>query len=121
MYCYAIHYLSFTCLLSLQFQGECENILNEFQIYFETHFWLLETLLDRNKLTVNFLVKTNSRSEYYKSNINTLSNCDHNLLLLKASNICSAFYSYHATEILNIMDQALLGKVQEWPYLYGEI
>ena len=45
-------------------QGECENISNEFQIYFETHFLLLETLLDRNNLTAHFLVKTNSRSEY---------------------------------------------------------
>ena len=42
----------------------CENISNEFQIYFETHFLLLETLLDRNNLTAHFLVKTNSRSEY---------------------------------------------------------
>ena len=42
----------------------CENISNEFQIYFETHFLLLETLLDRNKLTDHFLVKINSQSEY---------------------------------------------------------
>ena len=62
--CYATHYLSFSCLLSLRFQGECDNISNEFQIYFESHFLLLETLLDRNKLTAHFLVKTNSRSEY---------------------------------------------------------
>ena len=62
--CYATHCLSFPCLLSLRFQGECENISNEFQIYFETHVLLLETLLDRNKLTAHFLVKTNSRSEY---------------------------------------------------------
>ena len=27
----------------------CYNILNEFQIYFETHFLLLETLLDIEK------------------------------------------------------------------------
>ena len=46
---YATHYLSFPCLLLLRFQGECENISNEFQIYFETHVLLLETLLYRNK------------------------------------------------------------------------
>ena len=62
--CYATHYLFFPCLLSLQFQGECENISNEFQIYFETNVLLLETLLDRNKLTVHFLVKTNLRSKF---------------------------------------------------------
>ena len=67
--CYATHCLSFTCLLSLRFQGGGENILNDFQIYFETHFLLLETLLDRNKLTAHFPVKPNSRSEFYKSNI----------------------------------------------------
>ena len=50
--------------------GGGENISNEFQIYFETHFLLLETLLDRNKLTDHFLVKPNSRSELYKSNSN---------------------------------------------------
>ena len=65
---YATHCLSFPCLLSLRFQGECKNISNDFQIYFETHFLLLETLLDRNKLTAHFLVKPNSRSELYKSN-----------------------------------------------------
>ena len=43
---------------------KCENISNEFQIYFETHFLLLETLLDRNKLTAHFFVKPNSRSEF---------------------------------------------------------
>ena len=43
---------------------ECENISNEFQIFFETHFLLLETLLDRNKLTAHFPVKPNSRSEF---------------------------------------------------------
>ena len=48
--CYATNYLSFPYLLSLQFQGECENISNEFQIYFEIHFLMLETLLDRNNL-----------------------------------------------------------------------
>ena len=42
----------------------CENISNEFQIYFETHFLLLENLLDRNKLTAHFPVKPNSRSEF---------------------------------------------------------
>ena len=62
--CYATHYLSFSCLLSLRFQGECENVSNEFQIYFETHFLLLETLQDKNKLTVHFPVKPNSRSEF---------------------------------------------------------
>ena len=45
-------------------RGECENILNEFQIYFETHFLLLETFLDRNMLTAHFPVKPNSRSEF---------------------------------------------------------
>ena len=62
--CYATHYLSFPCLLSLRFQGGCENISNKFQIYFETHFLLLETLLDRNKLTAHFPVKPNLRSEF---------------------------------------------------------
>ena len=62
--CYATHCLFFHCLLSLRFQGECENISNKFQIYFETHVLLLETLLDRNKLTAHFLVKTNSQSKY---------------------------------------------------------
>ena len=42
----------------------CEDISNEFQIYFETHFFLLETLLDRNTLTAHFPVKPNSRSEF---------------------------------------------------------
>ena len=42
----------------------CVNISNEFQIYFETHGLLLETLFDSNKLTAHFLVKTNSRTEY---------------------------------------------------------
>ena len=56
--CYATHCLFFTCLLSLWFQGECDNILNEFQIYFDTHFFLLETLLDRNKLTAHFSCQT---------------------------------------------------------------
>ena len=62
--CYATHCLSFPCLLSLRFQEEYENISNEFQIYFETHVLLLETLLDSNNLTAHFLVKTNPRSEY---------------------------------------------------------
>ena len=62
--CYATHYLSFPCLLSLRFQGECENISNEFQIYFETQCLLLETLLDRNKLTAHFPVKPNFQSEF---------------------------------------------------------
>ena len=56
--CYTTHYLSFPCLLSLRFQGECENISNEFQIYFETHFLLLETLLDRNKLNSSLSCRT---------------------------------------------------------------
>ena len=43
---------------------DCENISNEFQIYFETHFLLLETLLDRNKSTAHFPVKPSSRSEF---------------------------------------------------------
>ena len=38
--------------------GECENISNEFQIYFETHFLLLETLLDRNKLNSSLSCRT---------------------------------------------------------------
>ena len=29
-------------------KSNCENISNEFQIHFETHFLLLETLLNRN-------------------------------------------------------------------------
>ena len=45
-------------------QKLCENISNEFQIVFETHFLLLETLLDINKLSAHFIVKTNSWSEY---------------------------------------------------------
>ena len=45
-------------------ESHCENIPNEFQIYFETHFLLLETLLDRNKLTAHFPVKPDSRSEF---------------------------------------------------------
>ena len=36
----------------------CENISNEFQIYFETHFLLLETLLDRNKLNSSLSCQT---------------------------------------------------------------
>ena len=46
------------------FQGECENILNELQIYFETHCLLLEILLDKNKLTAHFPVKPNLRSKF---------------------------------------------------------
>ena len=45
-------------------EPSCENILNKFQIYFETHIFLLETLVDRNKLTDYLLVKTNLQSEY---------------------------------------------------------
>ena len=58
--CYTTHYLSFPCLLSLRFQREYENISNEFQIYFETLFLLLETLLDRNKLNSSISCRTQS-------------------------------------------------------------
>ena len=39
-----------------------------FKSIFENHILLLETLLDKNKLTAHFLVKKNSQSEYWKSN-----------------------------------------------------
>ena len=38
--------------------GSCENISNYFQIYFETNFLLLETLLDRNKLNSSLSCRT---------------------------------------------------------------
>ena len=40
--------------------GCCENISNKFQIYFETHFLLLKTLLDRNKLNSSLSCRTQS-------------------------------------------------------------
>ena len=50
----------------------CENISNEFQIQFESHFLLLETLLDRNKLNSSL----SCRTQFAKRTLDIRASCE---------------------------------------------